>query len=189
MLASNPAYVMPTQYEPRVTCNFQDARDFVVICRVHPSTTMSDVVKWVLEALWTSTHTAAFDTYNRTKSAWVIRFSRECSDEIKAYITLKWQGRRFVDLEALTFVSDIPRAKPLMNACEVLWLLKTSGIHPCINALGVSGVAPDLMGELLDELSSDESMEYVLDDQWCWTKRDPRTKLITSVLEMLQPCV
>lgn len=152
---------------PQVACNFEDARNFVVVCRVDRVTTVSEVSEWVLWALGQSAHTAAFDTYNRTRSAWAVRFVRETSCEIRALVSLEWDGRRYVDLDALTFVRDTPRDPPLMNASEIFWLLQDSDVPPFLRSMGVSGVRSTIMDELLEDVSPRETV-YRMDEHWHW---------------------
>jgi hypothetical protein len=153
---------------PHVACNFEDARNFVIVCRGHRSTTIADVARWVLWTLGQSMHAAAFDTYNRTRSAWSVRFTRESPVEVRALVSLTWEGRRYVDLDALTFVRDTPRDPPRMNASEILWLLQANGVPPFLRSLGVSGIRSIVMDELWDDVEPDERAVYRMDDHWVW---------------------
>jgi len=153
---------------PRVACNFEDARNFVVVCRVDRSTTKAEVAWWVLSALGQCMHAAAFDTYNRTKSAWSIRFTRESSVEVRALVSLEWEGRRYMDMDALTFVRDTPRRPPAMNPSEILWLLQNVGSPTFLHSLGVSGVRSSVLDELWDDVHADEQTVYSMDADWAW---------------------
>jgi len=154
---------------PRVACNFEDARNFVVVCRVDRATTTADVAWWVLWSLGQSTHTAAFDTFNRTASAWNVRFTRESPVEVRALVWLSWDGRRYVDMDALTFVRESPRRPPLMNASEILWLLQRAGSPSFLRSIGVSGVRSFILDELLDDVEPEERAIYRMTRDWGWT--------------------
>jgi hypothetical protein len=157
---------------PRLACNFEDSRNFVVVCRVDRSTTKGEVARWILGALEQCIHAAAFDTYNRTKSAWSIRFTRESSVEFRALVHLTWDGRRYVDLDALTFVRDTPRNPPVMNPSEILWLLQNVGTPTFLRSLGVSGVRSSVLDELWDNVHTDERAVHSMDAKWAWVSDD-----------------
>lgn len=154
---------------PRTACNFEDARNFVVVCRVDRATTKEDVIWWVLTALSNSSHAAAFDTFNRTKSAWSLRFVRESPVEIRVLITLRWEGRRYVDQDALTFVRQTPRRPPVMNASEILWYLQQAGAPLFLRSMGVSGIRSSMMDELWDDVRPTDRAVHYINDQWTWT--------------------
>ena len=154
---------------PRVACNFEDSRNFVIVCRVDRATPTSEVAWWVLWALGQSSHTAAFDTYNRTASAWNVRFTRESPTEVRGLVSLSWDGRRFVDMDALTFVRESPRRPPFMNASEILWLLQQAGMPRFLRSMGVSGVRSSVLDELWDDVAPEERPVYRMSSDWGWT--------------------
>lgn len=168
LAAAAPAYV--SSFTPQVGCNFEDARSFVVVVRCPPPTRADVVRNWVLCALYQSTHVAAFDTYNRTQSAWRVRTTRESPEEVRVLIYLTWEGRRFLDMDALTFVRSTPRKPPAMNAAEVLWLMLSSvEMAPSFSSIGVSGVPSRIMDELWDDVRPGEKETFKLDSDWKWT--------------------
>ena len=154
---------------PRVACNFEDSRNFVVICRVDSSTPLENIIWWVLQALGECNHAAAFDTYNRTASAWRVRFVRHSSIEVHVLVTLSWEGRRYMDTDALTFVRETPRHPPLMNASEIQWLLQQNGIPLFLRSVGVSGVRSFIMEDLCKDLCiTDNDVVYRMGKDWAW---------------------
>lgn len=151
---------------PRIACNFEDSRNFVVICRVDSTTPMENIIWWVLSALGECNHAAAFDTYNRTASAWRVRFVRHSAIEVHALVTLSWEGRRYMDTDALTFVRETPRRPPLMNASEIQWLLQQhTGIPLFLRSVGISGVRSFIMDDLCDDEAGDV---YRMGKDWAW---------------------
>lgn len=135
------------------SCNCRDGRYFVVILRIDSLCPSEDVESWVLSRLTPCTHTAAFDTYGRTRSAWHVLCLREDGDEFRVLIDLQWNGRRQLDMEALVFWEKTSRAPPLMNSAEILELIApkdstTSSTFGGLEAVGVSAVTKKIIDEL-----------------------------------------
>lgn len=165
---------------PRVACNFEDARNFVIICRIDRATSIVEVQQWITWALSQSTHTAAFDTFNRTASAWNLRFARESPTEVQVLITLSWNGRRYVDMDALTFVKEFPRHPPVMNASEIMWLLLSVGAPYFLRSIGISGVRSRIMDELWDSVYSGEKVVHRMNKDWIWESEEPPSESARS---------
>ncbi len=144
---------------PRVGCNYADSRRFVLVCRLDARVRTSEARDWVLEALRDfDSHAACFDTYGRTAPAWRVRFVRESPSEVRALVALAWDGRRFVDTDALVFVRDAPRAPPLMNAHELLRALTEARALPgFVRAVGASGVSEEVFDPLWDDREASET--------------------------------
>lgn len=162
---------------PRAHCNQTDARNFVVIAR-RCGLSVEAFRSWLLASLSRSVHVAAFDTYNRTQSAWRVRVYREDPTEVRALVRLSWQGRRFMDSAALTFVSSTPRPPPVMNAAEILCLMLSSvDCMPLCDELGVSGVDARTLNELWDEdvPAGNKTTFFIDPSTWMWAPREELT--------------
>jgi hypothetical protein len=153
-----------------VACNFGESRDFLIICRVPKTIASEDVIRWTSMAFEKSTHVAAFDTYSRSKSSWRLKSLREDSTEIRILVKLLWDGRRYLDLEALTFVRETPRPAPVMNAAELLHLLEAKPFPHFLSAIGVSSISPEIMKPMWDD--ADTSDEWFLSQDVWRTVRD-----------------
>lgn len=143
------------------SCNFRDGRCFVVVLRIDSLCPTQDVVDWALARLAQSQHTAAFDTFGRTRSAWNVMTTRESGDEIRLLIYLDWNGRRHMDMHALIFSEQASRAPPLMNAAEILECLVPKGsttdtTFGGLEAVGSSAVTQKILDELWNEALEDE---------------------------------
>jgi hypothetical protein len=150
--------------EIRRSCNFGDGRYFVVVIRVDSLCPTKDVVQWALGKLASSTHSAAFDTYGRTKFAWHVTTVRESGDEVRLLIQLDWNGRRYMDMDALIFSEPTPRPAPVMNAAEIMELLLPKGstsesTFGGLVAIGTSSVTQQIFEELWSVLEEGKN-EY-----------------------------
>lgn len=156
--------IMPPPTSIRRSCNFRDGRHFVVIIRVDSLCPTEDVVHWALARLATSQHTAAYDTYGRTKSAWYVMSTRDDGDEVRLLIQLEWNGRRHMDMDALIYSEQEMRPPPVMNAAEILELLVPKGstsesTFGGLEAVGTSCVTKKILEEIWDEALEEEKNE------------------------------
>jgi len=151
----------------RLACNLQDARNFVIICRIDCTVPTEAVRDWALSMLQTLTHVAAYDTFSRKQSALQVRMVREMVSEVYVLVRLVWEGRQYLDLDALIMTRETPRSAPVMNAAEILHVMSTS--QPFyLRSLGVSGVSRRVIDPLWNDSTASETWVLKLQPTPTW---------------------
>ena len=91
---------------------------------------------------------------------------REGDREIRLLVKLSWDGRRYLDMDALTFVRDTPRPPPVMNAAEILNCLEEEPQPSFLRALGVSGINEEIMAPLWDDPDASDTWRLEQSGRW-----------------------